>query len=73
MKKGSVLLNCRLFLFLNVKNSVHGGVYATILDTNMGFSARSLGYDEVTTLEMDVHFLKASSKGTVYSKGNVIH
>jgi acyl-CoA thioesterase len=74
VEKGSVHLKLPIIPeFLNVKNSVHGGVYATILDTTMGFSARSLGYDEVTTLEMDVHFLKAVSKGTVYSKGNVIH
>lgn len=59
--------------FLNVKNTVHGGIYASILDTAMGFSARSLGYDEVSTLEMNVHFLQAIREGTMYAKGKVIH
>ena len=39
----------------------------------MGFTARSLGYDEVTTLEMGIHFLKSIQEGTVFAKGNVIH
>ncbi|WP_461183704.1 PaaI family thioesterase [Virgibacillus kimchii] len=74
VEKGSVCLKLPIIPeFLNVKNSAHGGIYATILDTTMGFSSRSLGFDEVTTLEMDVHFLKAVSSGTIYSKGNVIH
>ncbi|MFA1821485.1 PaaI family thioesterase [Virgibacillus oceani] len=74
VEKGSVKLKLPIIPeFLNVKDSVHGGVYATILDTTMGFTARSLGFDAVTTLEMDVHFLKAVKDGTVYSVGNVIH
>jgi len=74
VEKGSVTLKLPVISsFLNVKNSVHGGVYASILDTSMGFSARSLGFDEVTTLEMDVHFLKAVKDGTIYATGNVIH
>ncbi|OZU87211.1 hypothetical protein CIL03_18130 [Virgibacillus indicus] len=74
VEKGSVKLKLPIIPpFLNVKDSVHGGIYASILDTTMGFSARSLGFDEVTTLEMDVHFLRAVRDGTVYSAGNVIH
>lgn len=74
MEKGNVRLKLPIIPeFLNVKDSVHGGVYATILDTTMGFSARSMGFDEVATLEMDIHFLKSVNGGEVYSVGNVIH
>jgi|SRR5690625_789228 len=59
--------------FLNVQDSVHGGIYASILDTTMGFTARTTGFDEVTTLEMDVHFLKAVTEGAIYCVGKVIH
>jgi acyl-CoA thioesterase len=74
VEQGSVTLKLPIIpSFLNVKDSVHGGIYASILDTTMGFSARSLGYDEVSTLEMDVHFLKAVNEGTVHAVGKVIH
>lgn len=73
-EKGSVCLKLPVIPgFLNVSDSVHGGVYATILDTTMGFTTRSLGFDKVTTLEMAVHFLEAVTEGTIYYKGNVIH
>ena len=74
VEKGRVTLKLPIIpAFLNVKDSVHGGIFASILDTSMGFSARSLGFDEVTTLEMDVHFLKAVKEGTIYAEGKVIH
>jgi len=74
IKEGSVTLKLPIKKdFHNVKNTVHGGMYASILDTTMGFSARSLGYDAVTTLDMDIHFLGAVSKGTIHAVGNVIH
>ncbi|MFD1606955.1 PaaI family thioesterase [Oceanobacillus luteolus] len=73
-EKGSVTLKLPIIpAFINVRESVHGGVYASILDTAMGFSARSLGYDEVITLDMNVRFLKAVSDGTIYAVGNTIH
>ncbi len=59
--------------FFNVQDSVHGGIYASILDTAMGFTTRSVGYDQVTTLEMDVHFLKGVKEGSIYCVGKVIH
>ncbi|MCM3740931.1 PaaI family thioesterase [Oceanobacillus luteolus] len=74
VEAGSVTLKLPIkSSFMNVRESVHGGIYATILDTAMGFSARSLGFDEVITLEMNVHFLKAVREGTVYAIGNTIH
>ncbi len=74
IEEGSVTLKLPIIdEFLNVKDTVHGGVYASILDTTMGFSARSLGFDAVTTLEMDVHFLKGAMEGTIHAVGNVIH
>jgi uncharacterized protein (TIGR00369 family) len=58
--------------FLNVVRSVHGGVYASILDTTMGFTVRSLAGCPVVTVNMNISFLKATNEGTLWSKGRII-
>lgn len=74
MEKRSVKLKLPIIPeFMNIKHAVHGGIYVTILETTMGFTSRSLEIYEVTTLQMNVHFVKAVGGGTMYSKGNVIH
>lgn len=73
-EEGSVTLKLPIIpSFLNVQDAVHGGIYASILDTTMGFTARSTGFDVVTTLAMDIHFLKGVTKGSIYCVGKVIH
>src|SRR5699024_12672458 len=52
---------------------VHGGIFASILDTSMGMTLRSTGYDVVTTLDMDIHVLNPAKEGTIYCTGEVIH
>ena len=59
--------------FNNVRNSVHGGVYASVLDTAMGMAGRSLGFDEVMTIQMNIQFLKPIIEGAIYSEATVIH
>lgn len=59
--------------FINVRKSVHGGIYASILDTTMGMVARTLGNSEVSTLHLNIQFLKSALDGTIYSEGKVIH
>lgn len=59
--------------FINVKKSVHGGIYASILDTTMGMTARTLGYDEVATIQLNIQYLKPIESGTVISVGKVVN
>ncbi|MBO8162106.1 MAG: PaaI family thioesterase [Brevibacillus sp.] len=59
--------------FLNVVRSVHGGVYASILDTTMGFTVRSLAGCPVVTVNMNISFLKATNEGNLWSKGRIIN
>src|SRR5699024_12263713 len=59
--------------FHNIQHIVHGGIFASILDTSMGMTLRSTGYDVVTTLDMDIHFLNPAKEGTMYCTGEVIH
>jgi len=52
--------------------SHHIGVYASILDTTMGFTVRSMVGSPVVTVNMNINFLKAISSGTLWSKGKII-
>jgi uncharacterized protein (TIGR00369 family) len=60
---------------LNINGVVHGGVYATILDTAMGGSVvTTLRADEVTaTTSLYVEFLRPAVKGaTLRARGEVV-
>lgn len=59
--------------FINAKKSVHGGVYASILDTTMGMATRSLGYEKVVTLQMNIQFLKSIENGIIKSEATVLN
>jgi uncharacterized protein (TIGR00369 family) len=60
---------------LNINGVVHGGVYATILDTSMGAAVVSmLGEQETTaTTSLYVEFLRAAREGeTLTARGDVL-
>lgn len=57
---------------LNIQSSVHGGVYASVLDATMGMVGRTLGFDHVLTMQMNVQFLKPVVEGIIYSEATVI-
>ncbi|WP_248928030.1 PaaI family thioesterase [Paenibacillus hamazuiensis] len=57
----------------NYHATVHGGVYASILDNVMGLSIKPFDTDPVVTTQMSVHFLSAASEGTIRAYGKVIH
>jgi uncharacterized protein (TIGR00369 family) len=60
---------------LNINGVVHGGVYATILDTSMGAAVVSLlGEGETTaTTSLYVEFLRAAREGeTLTARGDVL-
>jgi uncharacterized protein (TIGR00369 family) len=73
-KEGYVLLGIPIQKeFINVRNSVHGGIYASVLDTAMGMAGRSLGFDEVATLHLNIQYLKSVVEGTIISEATIIH
>lgn len=57
---------------INGNGTVHGGVYATLLDNAMGLAVRTLGYT-VATMSMNVHFLGGAKAGHLFAKGEVVH
>ncbi|RBP94408.1 acyl-CoA thioesterase [Cytobacillus firmus] len=74
LKEGYILLALPIQKdFINVRNSVHGGIYASVMDTAMGMAGRSLGYDEVATLQLNIQYLKSVMDGTVYSEAEIVH
>ena len=62
-------------MHLNINRIVHGGVYATILDTAMGGAViTTLGDDETTaTTSLYVEFLRSTGLGTkIVARGDVL-
>ncbi|WP_368653094.1 PaaI family thioesterase [Ornithinibacillus sp. 4-3] len=58
---------------LNVNGTLHGGIYATILDSTMGLTSRTIGMDGSVTLQMNVQFLSSVTNGKVYAEANIVH
>lgn len=56
----------------NVRGTVHGGVYMTLLDTTMGLVCRTKGYDDALTMQMNTHFLKPMVDGVMTSQASII-
>ncbi|WP_423408342.1 PaaI family thioesterase [Heyndrickxia sp. MSNUG] len=74
LKEGYVLLALPIQQeFINVRNSVHGGIYASVLDTAMGMAGRPLGFNGVATLHLNLQYLKSVLDGMVYSEAEIIH
>jgi uncharacterized protein (TIGR00369 family) len=75
-QRGGVVVTGRVeHRHLNINGVVHGGVYATILDTAMGASVVSLLTEGETTAttSLYVEFLRAAREGaTLTAKGNVL-
>ncbi|AXH99975.1 PaaI family thioesterase [Sporosarcina sp. PTS2304] len=57
----------------NVRGTIHGGIYMSVLDTTMGMLCRSLGSDDVMTIQMATQFLKPVKEEAVYSRASVIN
>ncbi|GAX90142.1 PaaI family thioesterase [Effusibacillus lacus] len=58
---------------LNGNMTVHGGVYATLLDNAMGLASRAAAGRFQATTHMNVHFLAAVDQGTIYARGRIVH
>jgi uncharacterized protein (TIGR00369 family) len=60
-------------IHLNGAGTLHGGVYASLIDTAMGLSVLALVGVRTATIEMNVHFLGAVSEGRITCHSEVMH
>jgi uncharacterized protein (TIGR00369 family) len=58
---------------MNGNMTLHGGIYATLMDNAMGLAARSEGHMEQATTNMNIHYLAPVSEGKVYTHGYIVH
>lgn len=58
--------------FDNVRDTIHGGVYMSVIDTTMGLLCRSLGCSDVLTIQMNTQFLKPVVGGSIIATAAVI-
>lgn len=59
--------------FKNIMGTMHGGIYMSALDTVMGLTSRTLGYNKVVTIQMETKFLSSIIQGKIKASGKVIH
>ncbi|TVX94800.1 PaaI family thioesterase [Cohnella terricola] len=57
----------------NSHATTHGGIYASLLDSVMGLTIKSLESNPVVTTQLSIHFLSSASKGTITAIGKVVH
>jgi len=60
-------------LHLNGNGTLHGGVYATLIDNTMALAIISIARARIATTEMNVHFLGPVAAGRVTCKGEMLH
>jgi uncharacterized protein (TIGR00369 family) len=73
-EEGEVILELPIKEHLvNVNNTVHGGVYATALDSVIGMTIRSIVKYPLATVNLNINYLAASTGGVLVAKGKVVH
>ena len=60
-------------IHLNGTGTMHGGVYASLIDNAMGLSVLALVGVRTATIQMNVHFLGAVSAGRITCESEVLH
>jgi uncharacterized protein (TIGR00369 family) len=60
-------------IHLNGSGTLHGGVYASLIDNAMGLSVLALVGVRTATIQMNVHFLGAVGAGRVTCESEVVH
>ena len=60
-------------IHLNGAGTLHGGVYASLIDNAMGLSVLALVGVRTATIEMNVHFLGAVNSGRITCESEVLH
>lgn len=73
LEEGNVVLSLPYKKALdNVRHTIHGGVYMSVLDTTMGCLCRSVGYDDAITIQMNTQFLKPVIEGSIRATASII-
>jgi uncharacterized protein (TIGR00369 family) len=60
-------------IHLNGTGTMHGGVYASLIDNAMGLSVLALVGVRTATIQMNVHFLGAVNSGRITCESEVLH
>jgi len=60
-------------IHLNGNGTLHGGVYASLIDNAMGLSVAALVGLRTATIGLDVHFLGAVREGRIICSAEVVH
>ena len=60
-------------IHLNGAGTLHGGVYASLIDNAMGLSVAALVGLRTATIALDVHFLGAVRQGSIRCSSEVVH
>lgn len=57
---------------LNVNNTVHGGVYATMLDNILGMTFRSIVKYPVLTMNLNIHYIDSIHEGKMVATAKLL-
>ena len=60
-------------IHLNGAGTLHGGVYASLIDNAMGLAVAALVGLRTATIGLDVHFLGAVREGRIVCSAEVVH
>lgn len=60
-------------IHLNGAGTLHGGVYASLMDNAMGLAVLALVGTRTATIEMNTHFLGAVNEGRITCRSEVVH
>ncbi|MGB3632492.1 MAG: PaaI family thioesterase [Rubrobacteraceae bacterium] len=58
---------------LNGSGTLHGGVYASLMDNAMGLAVLALVGTRTATIEMNTHFLGSVNDGRIVCRSEVVH
>lgn len=58
---------------LNGAGTLHGGVYASLMDNSMGVAVLALVGTRTATIEMNTHFLGSVNEGRILCRSEVVH
>lgn len=58
---------------LNGSGTLHGGVYASLMDNAMGLAVLALAGTRTATIEMNTHFLGSVNEGRITCHSEVVH
>jgi uncharacterized protein (TIGR00369 family) len=74
VKPGRAVLHIDVEEFhLNGAGTLHGGVYASLIDNAMGLSVLALVGVRTATIQMNVHFLGPVDGGRITCRSEVVH